>query len=150
MEEEGKEPEIIKEPNEPLIENDLVIQIEDQRKTFREKALKAYSFGTQKAEKGIISSSPARLGLALNFAVFQADVMQDIDEAIKIASRAVNVAMKKLDHLEDENDRQDADTIIELINENLKDWEDELQFANKSSVQEENDGQPTQNPPKIE
>ena len=58
--------------------------------------------------------------------------MDDIDEAIKIATRAIEVAMKKLDHLEDENDRQDADTIIELLNENLRDWEDEIQFANKS------------------
>ena len=28
MEEEGKEPEIIKEPNEPLVENNQMIQIE--------------------------------------------------------------------------------------------------------------------------
>lgn len=114
--------------------------------------MKAYSFGTQKAEKGIISSSPYRLGLALNFAVFHAEIMQDTDEAIKIATRAVNVGMKKLDHLEDENDRQDADTIIELLNENLKDWEDEIQFANKSSVEDqEPDGHQPQmeNPPDI-
>jgi len=40
-----------------------------------------------------------------------------------MAQKAIEVAMKKIENLEDEDERQDADTIIDMLHDNLKNWE---------------------------
>ena len=68
----------------------------------RENALKAYSFGTHKAERGLLSSHPTRLGIALNFMLFTYHEMEEHADAIKMGNRAILVAEKKMKHLNDE------------------------------------------------
>ena len=102
---------------------DQLIEIQKERETFKEKALKAYSYGSDKANKNLIASSPLRLGLALNFAVFTYEILNDKPGAVEMAQKAIEVAMKKIENLEDEDERQDADTIIDMLHDNLKNWE---------------------------
>ena len=68
----------------------------------KENALKAYSFGTHKAERGILSSHPTRLGLELNFILFTYHEMEERDDAVKMGNRAILVAEKKMKHLSEE------------------------------------------------
>ena len=105
---------------DPYFSDKEMKAFEKEKKLILDKAHKAYAFGLQKAEKGVISSNPQRLGLALNYAVFTYDVLNDKEEAKRLASRAIEVANKKLDQLKDPDERQDAETVIELIEENIK------------------------------
>merc|ERR1712066_287648 len=50
-----------------------------------ENARKAYEEAHQAAEKGLAVTHPIRLGLALNYSVFQYEVLQNPDEACKMA-----------------------------------------------------------------
>lgn len=112
-------------PEEPLVLADMYMDIMKERKGFLEKSHKAYAFGTLKAEKGILAASPLRLGLALNFAVFTYEVLQDKEGAKEMANKAIELGNKTIEKIEDEEERQDADTIIDMLTDNVKQWEDE-------------------------
>lgn len=108
-----------------MIPNNEYKVLMKEKEAYKEKAKKAYEFGISKAEKNIIASSPIRLGLSLNYSVFLNEVIQDYTLARDTAEKAVEVALKKLDTIEDEEERQDADTIIDMLHDNLKNWEAE-------------------------
>lgn len=61
----------------------------------------------------------------MNFALFTYDILGEKKDGKKMAKRAIEVANKKLEQLKDPNERQDAETIIDLIEENLNQWEEE-------------------------
>ena len=44
--------------------------------------------------------------------------------------------MKKIETLEDEEERQDADTIIDMLHENLKNWEEEVVEVEEEQAEE--------------
>ena len=90
-------------------------------------ALKAYK---EADEISMAPCNPIKLGLALNFSVFYYEVMKNHQEACKLADRALQEALDKIDELE-EDDFRDAKSIIELLKENLTLWKEE---------EEENDG----------
>ena len=73
--------------------------------------------------------SPIKLGLALNFSVFNYEVLKNHAKACELADTALQSALDKIDELE-EDDFRDAKSIIELLKENLTLWKEE----------EENDG----------
>jgi len=59
--------------------------------------------------------------------------MGEHQEAVDMAKKAIEVARKKLDALDDPDVRQDADTIIELLIDNIKNWEDEIEDNKKDN-----------------
>jgi len=65
-----------------------------------------------------------RLGLALNFSVFQYEVMKDPKRACLIASEALDAAIEVIDECTEENFAE-AQSIIDLLKENLTIWEAE-------------------------
>ncbi len=65
-----------------------------------------------------------RLGLALNFSVFHYEVMQNVKKACELGDKALQDALDKLDDCGEEEFR-DAQSIIELLRENLALWKDE-------------------------
>merc|ERR1712050_361063 len=62
-----------------------------------ENARRAYEEASQVAEKDLAVTHPIRLGLALNFSVFQYEVLSNPDEACKMARTAFEDAIADLD-----------------------------------------------------
>ena len=73
--------------------------------------------------------NPIKLGLALNFSVFNYEVLKDHATACQLADNALQSALDKIDELE-EDDFRDAKSIIELLKENLTLWKEEEEGDN--------------------
>ena len=73
--------------------------------------------------------NPIKLGLALNFSVFNYEVLKDHAKACELADGALQQALDKIDELE-EDDFRDAKSIIELLKENLTLWKEEEEGDN--------------------
>merc|ERR1712211_26863 len=65
----------------------------DAKSKAAEDARVAYAEATKIAEKDLVVTHPIRLGLALNFSVFQYEVLQNPDEACKMARVAFEDAI---------------------------------------------------------
>ena len=87
-------------------------------------ALNAYKEASNVAEKSLNPCNSIRLGLALNFSVFHYEVMQDVKTACQLGDKALQDALDKLDDC-DEDTFRDAQSIIELLRENLNLWKEE-------------------------
>lgn len=87
-------------------------------------ALTAYAEASIIAERSLNACNSIRLGLALNFSVFHYEVMQDVKKACELGDKALSDALDKLDDCDEETFR-DAQSIIELLRENLGLWKDE-------------------------
>ena len=74
--------------------------------------------------------NPIKLGLALNFSVFNYEVLKDHTKACELADSALQQALDKIDELE-EDDFRDAKSIIELLKENLTLWKEEEEGDNQ-------------------
>ena len=74
--------------------------------------------------------NPIKLGLALNFSVFNYEVLKDHGKACELADNALQQALDKIDELE-EDDFRDAKSIIELLKENLTLWKEEEEGDNQ-------------------
>ena len=74
--------------------------------------------------------NPIKLGLALNFSVFNYEVLKDHAKACELADSALQSALDKIDELE-EDDFRDAKSIIELLKENLTLWKEEEEGDNQ-------------------
>ena len=100
--------------------------LEREYDDLKQKALKSYSFAVHKAEKNLIASHPVRLGIALNFSVFQYEHQYVEYEAnVKAVTKAIEGAQKKMDNIRNDQDREDSKTIVSLMRENLTQWADE-------------------------
>ena len=86
-------------------------------------ALEGYQTA-DKLSKGLNACNPIRLGLALNFSVFQYEVMNDHKKACELGELALTEALEKIDDVDEETFR-DAKSIIELLKENLSLWKEE-------------------------
>merc|ERR1712039_142050 len=64
-----------------------------------ENARKAYADAAAVAEKDLAVTHPIRLGLALNYSVFQYEVLNQPDEACKMARTAFEDAIAELDNV---------------------------------------------------
>ena len=77
--------------------------------------------------------NPIKLGLALNFSVFNYEVLKDHAKACQLADDALQQALDKIDELE-EDDFRDAKSIIELLKENLTLWKEEEEGADDNAI----------------
>ncbi|CAE8582056.1 unnamed protein product [Polarella glacialis] len=80
----------------------------------------AYGQGMEEATV-LESTHPVRLGLALNFSVFQHEVLQDTEDAIKTAHEALNGAKEGIRRVPEET-RNDAILTMQLLQDNLSLW----------------------------
>merc|ERR1712054_88367 len=81
----------------------------------------AYGEAQAVAEKDLAVTHPIRLGLALNFSVFQYEVLSKPDEACKMAREAFEQAIAELDNVA-EDSYKDSTLIMQLLRDNLTLW----------------------------
>merc|ERR1711974_475420 len=93
----------------------------EKKSAASESAHKAYADAQAVAEKGLAVTHPIRLGLALNYSVFQYEVLSEPDEACKMARTAFEDAIAELDNVA-EDSYKDSTLIIQLLRDNLTLW----------------------------
>mmetsp|Transcript_10530 Transcript_10530/g.23927 ORF Transcript_10530/g.23927 Transcript_10530/m.23927 type:complete len:238 (+) Transcript_10530:128-841(+) len=99
----------------------------DQRSRAAANAKQAYMVGLQEAE--VLSPvQPVRLGLALNFSVFQHEVLGDTPAAIFTAKNALRDAASATGSVSEET-KNDAMLTMQLLQDNLSLWEPEAANA---------------------
>jgi len=87
-----------------------------------QQAQQMYITGTTEAQSTLAETNPVRLGLALNFSVFQHEVQRDTAAAAYTAKTALNAAMPNLQSMPPEL-QQDAILTCQLLQDNLTLWE---------------------------
>merc|ERR1712039_969781 len=93
----------------------------DAKAKAAESARQAYEAAKQVADKDLVVTHPIRLGLALNYSVFQYEVLQQPDEACKMARSAFEDAIAELDNVA-EDSYKDSTLIMQLLRDNLTLW----------------------------
>merc|ERR1711870_203620 len=93
----------------------------DAKSKAAESARVAYDEAQKVAEKDLAVTHPIRLGLALNFSVFQYEVLNKPDDACKMARTAFEDAIAELDNV-DESSYKDSTLIMQLLRDNLTLW----------------------------
>merc|ERR1712099_207496 len=93
----------------------------DAKSKAAENARMAYDEAQKVAEKDLAVTHPIRMGLALNFSVFQYEVLNKPDEACKMARTAFEDAIAELDNV-DEASYKDSTLIMQLLRDNLTLW----------------------------
>jgi len=95
---------------------------EDQKKQDAANAANdAYGAAVAEAEKGLAVTHPIRLGLALNYSVFQYEVRNERDKACEMARQAFESAIAELDNVA-EDSYKDSTLIMQLLRDNLTLW----------------------------
>merc|ERR1712048_592769 len=93
----------------------------DAKAKAAENARLAYGEAHKVAEKDLAVTHPIRLGLALNYSVFQYEVLSNPDEACKMARTAFEDAIAELDNVA-EDSYKDSTLIMQLLRDNLTLW----------------------------
>merc|ERR1719194_264067 len=93
----------------------------DEKAKASENARKAYEAAKEDAEKDLAVTPPIRLGLILNYSVFQYEVLQNPEEACKMARSAFEDAIAELDNVA-EDSYKDSTLIMQLLRDNLTLW----------------------------
>merc|ERR1712137_923084 len=93
----------------------------DAKEKAAESARQAYEDAQKVAEQDLVVTHPIRLGLALNFSVFQYEVLSNPDEACKMARSAFEDAIAELDNVA-EDSYKDSTLIMQLLRDNLTLW----------------------------
>jgi 14-3-3 protein epsilon len=95
-----------------------------------ESARLAYAEASAVAEKDLAVTHPIRLGLALNYSVFQYEVLANPDEACKMARTAFEDAIAELDNVA-EDSYKDSTLIMQLLRDNLTLWTSDQEEGNQ-------------------
>jgi 14-3-3 protein epsilon len=103
---------------------------DDKKTKAANNAKEAYKAAQEVAEKDLAVTHPIRLGLALNFSVFQYEVLGETDEACKMAREAFEQAIAELDNV-DESSYKDSTLIMQLLRDNLTLWTSDDQGDNQ-------------------
>jgi len=93
----------------------------DAKSKAADSARLAYEEAQKVAEKDLPVTHPIRLGLALNYSVFQYEVLSNPDEACKMARTAFEDAIAELDNVA-EDSYKDSTLIMQLLRDNLTLW----------------------------
>eukprot|EP00929_Paragymnodinium_shiwhaense_P048650 TRINITY_DN2456_c0_g1_i2.p2 TRINITY_DN2456_c0_g1~~TRINITY_DN2456_c0_g1_i2.p2 ORF type:complete len:238 (+),score=100.60 TRINITY_DN2456_c0_g1_i2:82-795(+) len=98
----------------------------DEKAKAAESARKAYESAKEVAEKDLAVTHPIRLGLILNYSVFQYEVLSNPDEACKMARTAFEDAIAELDNVA-EDSYKDSTLIMQLLRDNLTLWTSDVE-----------------------
>merc|ERR1711976_599099 len=95
--------------------------VDEYKKKAANSAKEAYEEAQKMGEKDLAVTHPIRLGLALNFSVFQYEVLSQPEEACKMARTAFEDAIAELDNVA-EDSYKDSTLIMQLLRDNLTLW----------------------------
>jgi 14-3-3 protein epsilon len=98
----------------------------DAKSKAAESARLAYEDASRAAEKNLVVTNPIRLGLALNYSVFQYEVLSNPDEACNMARTAFEDAIAELDNVA-EASYKDSTLFMQLLRDNLTRWTSDLE-----------------------
>ncbi|CAL1159657.1 unnamed protein product [Cladocopium goreaui] len=101
----------------------------DEKSKAAEEARKAYADAAKVAKDDLAVTHPIRLGLALNYSVFMYEVLNDPDEACKMARTAFEDAIAELDNVA-EDSYKDSTLIMQLLRDNLTLWTSDQEAGN--------------------
>ena len=87
-------------------------------------------------EKELDTTHPIRLGVALNNSVFYYEILNEPEEAIKIAKEAFHAAVTDLDKLSDEM-YNESTIILQLLRDNLTLWTEENDIDDEDEEKDE-------------
>ena len=93
------------------------------RDSYAKCAEEAYSKATE-AAADLSTTHPVRIGLALNYSVFLYEIKLAVDEARRLAKKAIDDATASLDYMH-EDGCKDSHLILELLQDNLTLWNSE-------------------------
>ncbi|CAH8351897.1 unnamed protein product [Eruca vesicaria subsp. sativa] len=113
-----------------------------ERDDAAEKTLSAYESAQENA-KGLASTHPIRLGLALNFSVFYYEILESPDRACSLAKTAFDAAIAELDTLGEES-YKDSTLIMQLLRDNLTLWTSDMQDESADEIKEAAAPKPTE------
>jgi len=92
-----------------------------ENEEYKENCSKFYSEAMELAKEKLEPTHPTRLGLALNFSVCYYEILEQKDEACKLAKKSFDEAIEKLDSLNDSS-YKDSTLIMQLLRDNLTIW----------------------------
>jgi len=94
---------------------------EEKKKAAADSAHDAYKEAMEVAKAELLVTHPIRLGLALNFSVFYYEVLNNPEEACKLARQSFEDAIAELDNVS-EDSYKDSTLIMQLLRDNLTLW----------------------------
>ncbi|EFH65439.1 hypothetical protein ARALYDRAFT_895716 [Arabidopsis lyrata subsp. lyrata] len=92
-----------------------------ERKENADSSLEAYKVAMEMAENSLAPTNMVRLGLALNFSIFNYEILKSIESACKLVKKAYDEAIAELDGL-DKKKCEESIYIIEMLKYNLSAW----------------------------
>jgi 14-3-3 protein epsilon len=92
------------------------------QKKFARMSEEHYMQAEQIAAKGLPVTDPVRLGIALNYSVFQYEILHDVPRAIDTADSAFDASMSSVDGL-DRRSFPDSALVMQFLRDNLTEWE---------------------------
>jgi len=101
----------------------------DKKQEAAKNAEGAYSEAMTVAKSDLAVTHPIRLGLALNFSVFNYEVLNNPEEACKMARTAFEDAIAELDSVA-EDSYKDSTLIMQLLRDNLTLWTSDQEEGN--------------------
>ncbi|KAF4677249.1 hypothetical protein FOL47_002488 [Perkinsus chesapeaki] len=106
----------------------------DKRNKAADNADQAYKDATNIAQSELQVTHPIRLGLALNYSVFYYEVLNQPEEACKMARKAFEDAIAELDNVS-EDSYKDSTLIMQLLRDNLTLWTSDQDGAAEGGAQ---------------
>ncbi|KAH0853643.1 hypothetical protein HID58_003239 [Brassica napus] len=94
-----------------------------EREGAADNSLEAYKIAMETAEGGLSPTNMVRLGLALNFSIFNYGILKSTESACKLAKKAYDEAISELDGA-DKQSYEDTMFIVEILRDNISVWTD--------------------------
>jgi 14-3-3 protein epsilon len=94
---------------------------DDEKKSYTEVALKAYQEAMNASQK-LEVTNVVRLEVALNFSVFYYNIMNSPSMAIEVAKEAYDLAVAKVEAVDEKDEFRDTIEMMKLLRDNLTSW----------------------------